>query len=238
FDTVAVRVTLAGGQTDTFVYSLDPGAELRVGEIEFCGSFGYWSELDGEPRCAHLVGGRYLRKGGSGLTIDQPRFEATVTEVDLANRLITLDRELPTGDALAGRLVYLRGGPHRTAYHIEEVLEPGNVVRLDLSSIIFRSKVEQFAEDGSHLVSEIPPSIEAARGFKPGYYDGALITGEDLRARYRVDHIEGSSVFADRPLDPSDFPDAGGDGRVVFRIYDHGPGDSATITHSLFSRWQ
>ena len=41
----------------------------------------------------------------------------------------------------------------------------------------------------------------------PGYYDGALITGEDLAARYRVDHAEGESIFADRALDPKDFPE-------------------------------
>ncbi len=236
FETVAVRVTLAGGQVDTFIYSLDPDAELRVGEIEFSGSFGYWSELGGEPRCAHLAGGRYLRKGDVGLTIGEPRIEATVSAVDLAERTLTLDRDLPAG--VAGRMIYLQGGPHRTAYHIAEVLEPAKVVRLDLNSIIFRSKVESFADDGGHLVSELPPSIEASRGFKPGYYDGALITGEDLRARYRVDHVEGEKVFADRPLDPNDFPDADGDGRVVFSIYDHGPGDSATICRNAFEPWQ
>ncbi len=238
FAPVAVRVTLAGGQVDTFIYSLDPEAELTVGDLEFSGSFGYWSELDGQPRAAHLVGGRYLRKGRTSLTIEEPRLQATVTDVDLAANTLTLDRELPVGDALAGQVICLRGGPHRTAYHVAEVLEPGNVVRLDLNSIIFRSKAESFADDGSHLVSELPPSIEASRGFKPGYYDGALITGEDLQARYRVAHVEGAAVFADRPLDPADFPDADGDGRVTFRIYDHGPGDTATIIASRFQRWE
>jgi len=217
---------------------LEPEARLRCGELEFQGSFGYWSELDGKPRCAHLVNGTRLVKGEVGVTQDEPRIEATVTKVDLTENLLTLDRKLPVGDELAGALIYLRGGEHRTAYHIAEVLEPGDVVRLDLNGIIFRSKVEAFAEDGSQLVCELPPSIEAARNFKPGYYNGALLTGEDLKARYRVERVEGEKVFADRPLDPVDFPDADGDGRVVMSIHDHGPGDQATICSSVFRRWE
>lgn len=237
FETVAVRVTLDGGQEDTFIYSLDPDAELRVGDLEFSGSFGYWSELSARPRCAHLVNGRYLRTGDVGLALDEPRLEATVTEVDLAERTLTLDHDLPGDLDLAGRLVYLRGGAHRTAYHVAEVVQP-NVLRLRLSSLRFRSKIEEFAEDGSHLVSELPPSIEALRGFKPGHYDGALITDETLQARYRVDHVEEYAVFADRPLDPADFPDADGDGRVTLRIYDHGPGDTLIIHRNAFRRWE
>lgn len=235
---VAVRVTLAGGQVDTFIYSLDPDAELRVGDLEFSGSFGYWSELNGAPRVAHLVGGRYLRRGGEELTLAAPRSRATITAVDLATNTITLDRPLPGGEPLVGQVIYLQGGPHRTAYHIAEVLDGGTRLRLDLNSIIFRSKVESFGEDGSYLVSELPPAIEATRGFKPGYYDGALLTGEDLRARYRVDHVEGERIFVDRPPAPADFPDADGDGRVTLRIYDHGPGDSVTIIASAFRRWE
>lgn len=128
-------------------------------------------------------------------------------------------------------------GPHRTAYHIAEVLPP-DVLRLDLSALRFRSKIESFADNGSHIVAELPPSIEAARGFKPGHYDGALITDETLQARYRVDHVEDTRVFADRPLDPADFTDAAGDGRAVFLICDHGPGDIVTVRRNAFRRWE
>ncbi len=237
YDPVAVRVTLADGRTDTFIYSLDPEAELQAGGIEFSGSFGYWSEQDGAPRCAHLVNGRYLRAGDAEVTLDPPRVEATVSELDLRERTLTLDRDLPGDLDLQGRLAYIQGGPHRTAYHVAEVVAP-NMLRLDLSALRFRSKIEGFAEDRSYVEAELPPSIEAARGFKPGHYDGALITDETRQARYRVDHIEGTKVFADRPFDPSDFTDADGDGRAVFLIYDHGPGDTVTIRRNAFRRWE
>jgi hypothetical protein len=230
-------VTLAGGRVDTFIYSLDPDAELRVGDIEFSGSFGYWSQQDGEPRCAHLVNGRYLRAGDEEVALDPPRIEAAVTEVDLAERTLTLDRDLPADLDLEGRMAYVQGGPHRTAYHVAEVLAP-NTLRLDLSSLRFRSKIEGFAQDGTHVEAELPPSIEAARGFPPGHYDGALITDETLQARYRVDHVVDTKVFPDEPFEPSNFTDADGDGRAVFLIYDHGPGDTVTIRRNVFRRWE
>ncbi len=232
---IAVRVTLSGGRTDTFIYSLDPDADLRVGQIEFSGSFGYWSEVDGRPRAAHLYDGTRLAKGDRALTLDEPRFEANVTAAELRENVLTLDR--PVAADVAGALAYLQGGQHCTAYHVAEIVD-SDTIRLDLNSIRFRSKIEGFADDGSHLVSELPPSIEVARGFPPGHYDGAVITSEDLSARYRVDHIEGEKVFADRPFDPADFTDTDGDGRVTFRIYDHGAGDRLTVRRSASATWE
>ena len=48
-----MRVTLTGGQVDTFLYSFDATAPLRCGEINFQGQFGYWSEQDGKLRCVY-----------------------------------------------------------------------------------------------------------------------------------------------------------------------------------------
>ena len=239
FGPVAVRVTMRLGQTDTVIYSPDPDVEVTAGGVVLRGSFGYWSELDGRPRCSHLVNGTLLRKGDAELIIPERATVATITDVNLVEDQITLDRELPVGDALAGRMIFLTSadGRHRTAYEIAEVLAPGNVVRLRHNSIIYRSKVEQIADDGASMLCELPLALEAGRGFKPGYYDGALITGEDLKARYRVDHVEGEKVFADRPLDPADFPDADADGRVVVSIFDHGPGDQAVVYGTMFTRW-
>jgi hypothetical protein len=239
FAPVAVRVTMTGGQVDTLIYSPDADATLTAGGVTLRGSFGYWSTLDGAPRCAHLVGGTLLRSGDEELGLAAPATVTTITDVDLVGNLITLDAELPVGDALAGRMIFLTSedGKHRTAYEIAEVLAGGNVVRLRHNSIIYRSRVESFADDGSSMTCELPLALEADRGFKPGYYDGALVTGEDLAARYRVDRVEGEKVFADRTLDADDFPDADGDGRIVVNIFDHAPGDSAVLPATLFRRW-
>ena len=67
-----VRVTLTGGQVDTFFYAWDPNRLLRAGGLEFQGSFGYWSEQNGKPRACHLVNGRILRQGNTGLPTGRP----------------------------------------------------------------------------------------------------------------------------------------------------------------------
>jgi hypothetical protein len=177
-----------------------------------------------------------LLKDGVGVSDAPPPFRARITAMDLAGNRITLNGKLPAGEALRGRVIFLRGGKHRTAYHIAEVLPSGNEVRLDLNSILFRSRLEGIAKDKSHLVTELSPPVEKARGFKPGYYDDAVVTGEDLKARYRVKKIEDNKIFLDRPARDEDFPDADGDGRRMVQLYDHGEGDEAMIPCSVFMR--
>ncbi len=236
FSPVAVRVTLAGGQVDTFIYTHDPQAELRVGDLEFQGSFGYWSEQEGRLRCLHLVNGTKLAQRGQGVIEAVPSFRATATAVDLVANTVTLDTELPVGKALAGQMIYFRNGPHRTAYHIVEVTEPGNLVKLDLNALIYRSKIEGVGEKDNCVLCEMPLVMPPSGGPEPySYYDGAFVTGEDFQAAYRVSGIEPGKLFLDRPVDLSQFPDADGDGRQMVYIYDFGPGEQVTVYNSVFA---
>lgn len=108
-----------------------------------------------------------------------------------------------------------------------------HTIRGDYNPIIFRSKVEAFEPD--HLVCELEANLEAPR-FKPGYYDGALITGEDRKAVYRVVRVEGNKFYTDRLPHAQDFPDADGDGRQVMSVYDFGPGDQVSLPQTVFVR--
>ena len=236
FSPVAVRVTLAGGRIDTFLYTFRPEAPLRCGELEFQGSFGYWSEQDGKLRAAHLANGAYLRRGEEGIPEMPPAFRAKIAAADYREQTVKLDRKLPEGE-LEGRLIYIQGGEHRTAYHIAEVLPPGDTARLDPNAIIYRSRMVSIGEDRQHLVAEIPPPLEATRGFEPGYYNGAALTGEDGKAHYRVTKVEGDRIHLDRAADEADFPDVDGDGRRMIAIYDMGPGDEVAIYSSVFKRF-
>ncbi|OGV81067.1 MAG: hypothetical protein A3K19_17405 [Lentisphaerae bacterium RIFOXYB12_FULL_65_16] len=154
----------------------------------------------------------------------------------LAGNVLTLEQKLPADGALPGKMLYLRAGTHRTAYRILEVLPPGNAVRLEHSGLLFRSKILNFSGDRMSLTTELPPPIETGKGFKPGYYDGALVTGEDLRAQYRVRKVDGDRVVLDRPAPDTDFPDSDGDGRRMVLVFEHGPGDDVVLPHSVFVR--
>lgn len=241
FGPVAVRVTCAGGQVDRFIYTYEPDTPLSVDGIGFQGSFGYWSELNGEPRCVRLVNGTKLVKSGRGVVDAVPRFTAKATAVDHVNRIITLDDTLPVGDALAGQMIYFTSGPHRSAYHIVEVLEPGNMVRFDLDGLVYRSRIDAAIPDNSGLVVEMPFVLPGSGNPDAySYYDGAYVTGEDFKAAYRVKGIErgednsSSKLLLDRAVDINEFPDADGDGRQMVYIYDMGPGDDVTVHNSVF----
>jgi len=235
YQPVALRVSLAGGQVDTFIYSQQPDAELTVGELTFQGSFGYWSELDNEPRCAHLVNGTTLRTGDAGIAGATARYEATVTSVDHTNKRVTLDQRLPTDGSLEGLMIHFRFGPHRTAYKIVKVLEPGNVVQVDLDALIYRSRVDEVAQDGTHLIAELDPRLPPSGGANPhGYYDGALATNEAMTAVHRVVSTQGTTIHLDPPASEGAFTDTDGDGREMVKMYDYGPGDAAVVYVSVF----
>lgn len=238
FGPVAVRVTLAGGQVDTFVYSPDPALPVKCGDLEFQGSFGYWSELNGKPRCVHLVNGQRLLKNGAGIADAAPAYAGKIKAIDLIENKLTLDCKLPVGDLLKGKLLYLRGGEHRTAYRLAEVLPPGQVVRLEGNGILFRSNIEGLSDDRLTVTTELAPPIEAGRGIKPGYYNGALVTDESLQARYRVKAVVEGKIVLDRPAKDGDFVDADKDGRRLLYIYDHGEGDEVSVPQSVFLRYE
>ena len=236
FQPVVVQVTLAGGQVDTFFYSQQPCALLHCGDFQFRGSFGYWSELEGKLRAVHLVNGGCLTKGSEGFSDMPDPFRAKITAVDYVDNTIELDESLPDDDDLAGQLIYIRSGRHRTAYHIAEALPSRKTIRLDHNAIIYRSKLIEIAEDGHHIVCEIPPPIEAAGEFKAGYYDGATLTGEDFKASHRVERVDEDRIYFNSPVREQDFPDTNGDGRRMVSIYDFGQGDEVTVYRSVFRR--
>lgn len=236
FGPIAMRATLSGGQVDTFLYNPDPDVPVKCADISFQGQFGYWSERDGQFRCLHLVNGTTLMRGGRGVVKAQPVRRMKITGIDLTENVITLDERLPMDQALRGRMFYLRGGPHLTAWRIVQVLPPGDRVQLECNSILFRSRVDSVSEDKTTITTELAPPIEATRGFQPGYYDGALVTGESRTARYRVARVSDGKIVLDRPCEPEDFADADGDGRPLLLIYDHGEGDEALLPSSVFLR--
>jgi len=238
FQPVAVRVTLAGGQVDTFFYTHQPDRPLHSAGLEFQGSFGYWSELDGRLRALHLVNGGCLRKGHEGIESMSAPFRAKIVEADYPTNRVSLDRKLPEISGLEGRPIHIRGGTHRTAYHIAEGLRSRDAIRLDHSAIIYRSRMIGIGEDRRCVICEIPPPIEVTQGFSPGYYDGAFLTGEDLKARLRISRVDGDTIHLDDTVGESDLPDADGDGRRMVNIYDFGPGDEVTMYHSAFVRPQ
>ncbi len=238
FDPVAVRVTLAGGRTDTILYTYDAASLHRIGDIEFRGSFGYISEQNGLLRALHLVGGDTLLKSGEGIRAQVPGYTARVIEADLDTYRFTLDRTLPADGRLDGRQlrVLAGGGIHRVSYTIRQVLPPGDVVEVNLSPLIFQSPVESIDEGARTIFAEIPPTVEE-KSFRcpPGFYNGALLTDETRTARYRVQRVDGKRIVVG-PVKAADFRARDVFDREMLYIYDFGEGDTVTVDGSVFVR--
>ncbi len=237
FAPVALRVTLAGGQTDTLLYSYDATSLHRVGDIEFRGSFGYLSEKEGKLRAMHLVGGDQLLLNGEGIRAEAPGHTAKVVGADIENHRFTLDTTLPADGSLDGRQMRVRaGGVHQVSYRIARVLPPGNVVEVDLPTRIFQSKIESIDAEAGTITCEVPPTIQPSTYKMPrGFYDGALLTDESLRARYRVLSVDDKTIQV-RPILASDFTAEDAFGRRMVYLYDFGEGDEITIDGSVFVR--
>jgi hypothetical protein len=227
FQPVAVRVHLISGRVDTFIYTMQPNVPLQVGDLQFQGAFGYFSQQGDKMVAAHLAGGGYLHRDGEGITDMPAPTHTTITAVDYDHRTITLAEPLPVDSGLLQI-----GDQHRTAYHAIGV--DGNVVTLRYNAIIYQSRLDDVIEDGRTAVCELPLSIEASRGFPPGYYDGATLTNERGDVHYRIVGVDDNHIQLDRSLDRAAFTDADGDGRVLVKVYDFGPGDAVTLQHSMF----
>ena len=110
----------------------------------------------------------------------------------------------------------------------------GNIVRLAHNGLLFRSRLDGISDDKTTLQTELAPPIEASKGIKSGYYNGAVVTDETLKARYRVKSVVEGKLVLDRPVSASDFADSDKDGRRVVYIYDHAEGDEFKIPQSVF----
>ncbi len=114
----AVRVELADGARDTHLYSRDGSIEIRDRNgvsIALTGRFGVVRERDGEV-ALYLVEGTRLRFGDAETTLPQTHFEARITALDADAETVSIDRGLPEGMPLEGRLCRVEADAGDTAY--------------------------------------------------------------------------------------------------------------------------
>jgi hypothetical protein len=200
--------------------------------------FAYVSREDAAARLAHIVEATRLRApGGVVATPPLDAYRGRVERVEWGERLITLSEPLPALGGWVGSLVYFRNGPHRSAYHIREVLPGRTAIRLDLDGLIYRGGVTESKAGEAAITVEVPPRIPGNGGVEPhSYYDGAWVTDERGRASHRIAGLAGTRMTLAEPLAADAFGDADADGRRRVLVYDVGPGDRITIPRSTLWR--
>lgn len=232
----AVRVELADGRRDTHLFSRSGRMEVRDGDgvpIMLEGRFGVVREGNGEV-ALHLVEGTGLRYGDTETRLFRKGFDARIVELDVDGESVTIDRRLPDGLPLDGRLCRVESGEaetpysHSSAYRIAAV-EDGKNALLHLHQgdpRLVRGTVVS-VEPPDVLVCDVP--LAFAWGFNnsgdKGEYRGKQLRTEDGAFVSRVVEL---LAFKKIRLDSV----AGLRPGSRFEILDYKPGDRISIPNS------
>ena len=186
----AVRVELADGRRDTHLFSKRGRMEVPDGDeapIALDGRLGVVRERNGEA-ALHLVEGTRLRYGNTETRLTRSGFDARIVELDADAESVTIDRCLPVGMSLEGRLCRVESGEaeapytHSSAYRVVAA-EDGKNARLILQHgdpRLARGTIAS-VEPPDILFCDVP--LAFAWGFNnsgdKGEYRGKLLRTED-----------------------------------------------------------
>ena len=208
--------------------------EVRDGvPIALDGRFGVIRERDGEV-ALHLVEGTRLRYGNIEARLTRSGFDARIVELDADAESVTIDRCLPDGMDLEGRLCRVKSGEtetpysHSSAYRVVAAKE-GNNARLLLQHgdpRLARGTIAS-VEPPDVLVCDVP--LAFAWGFNnsgdKGEYRGKLLRTEDGGFASRIVEL---LAFKKMRLESV----AGLRPGSRFEILDFKPGDRISIPNS------
>ncbi|WP_405457351.1 heparinase II/III family protein [Paenibacillus sp. HJGM_3] len=172
YDVKAVKVSLADGRIDYVISSLNSDSAYIVdGKIRFQGSFGVYSEKDGQPVFTYINDGAYIGKIGSphesaGLARLQGTIVDFTKELSLQNKLtVQMNMHGTDPGSLIGTSIYVQNDGQRNAtYLIKAVKALGNDrYELDLGDItlirsyadpndLFKGFVYDVAEGSSFVI--------------------------------------------------------------------------------------
>ncbi len=134
---VAVKVGLPG-RTDYIFSDIDShhSASFESGKVDFEGAFGSISEDNSGMRSMWLVNGTLLRKGNRSIRVTENP-HAKIVAVDYKANTLTLDREVPSAEALVGQVIVISNPKHSASYTVKSarVLNKQTVLELEASLI-------------------------------------------------------------------------------------------------------
>ena len=133
----ALKITLADGRVDYLMFSLDPDRKRRVEDrIAFCGSFGLYSEADGQRRSAFLINGTHIGPEQAPLQMARRAWTGSVTRFE-RGRIYT-EAALPTDGSLIGRWIMVFNDNERDGcYRIREMRREGGQTVLEVGEVDF-----------------------------------------------------------------------------------------------------
>ncbi len=231
FEAYGLVIELSNGRTDTIFAAAEPAtAHTAAGGFEFAGRFGLYSEQEGKPARAVLIGGTRLTKNGRGIVTDAHEYRAEVAAVDRATETVTVSPAPENAEALPGQYIYIVNPLRRIAYKVVAAEANGDSarLRLDLDSRIGTGQVTGHSD---HLVKTTTPF--PLSGYR--YYHGARLVNAERTAEYRIVDVRAGALIDSQahpecPVEKleQEFP-AGS----WFDVYDYGVGDEVVLPLSI-----
>ena len=233
---IAVRVDLAGGQTDLIIADGHGRRPVTAGTAKMTGHFAHVSHDAKGLRLAHLVGGRSLVHADVEIQAEADRIETRIKSIDYLSRRITLDQPLPE-TVKAGHELLLNAPDHPQVWRIEKV--EGATVTLTHSPVLYQSEIMSVNEEDGSVMCAMNPSLLMA---DPRFYDGVTAANESLDRSWRVEAMKAKYIFMylqEPVLDWAqiytleDFPDTDGDGQRTVTITNWGGGDGSPAVEKV-----
>ena len=231
----AIRV-YGKGFTDTFIFQKNCGVKATAGGVTSDGIVGFTRHIDGKCVASTLVRGTTLVAGNTTVTLPTPAFNAKITSCDWKNKTITLDTLPPQDAILQGRHIRIYNEYGSSVSYLIQKVETTNgacTLTLDLDARIGQGFVRNCTESALHSKTELRmcPFL---------YFNGKCLVNEKGDRIFTVKNAWSYDVNVIGDISKPDmikaFPDADGDGKALFTIYDYGPGD--TIQIDFFSALQ
>lgn len=162
----AVKVQLADGRVDYVVSSLNPDAAFVIdGTIRFQGTFGVYSEKDGQPVFTYVNDGAYIGKIGTPYaSTGVSKLQGTVVdftrELSQSNKLkVQLDVQGLNPQTLVGSSIYVSNDGKRNAVYTIRGIQPlgGSVFELDLGDITLIRSYASATDLNQGFVYDVAP---------------------------------------------------------------------------------
>ena len=229
---------ICGDRVDTVIQCHDPTIPVTTANgVTMLGSFGIWSEVNGEMQKAFLTNGAYITKGGARVDADSVSFTGKIASANFPERKIIVEPAPEHPEVLIGcqmritndsgnECSHLIVGAEKTARGVELQLEYDPRIGEGPARVVAANRVQCDA------------NLQFARWL---YYHGKTLSNEDQSALYKITGASGENVYIDanehadatKEKLTQEFVDKEGDGDARLLIYDYGPGDTVTVPNLM-----
>jgi hypothetical protein len=228
---------VCGNRVDTVIQCYDPTTSVTASNgVTIQGSFGIWSEEQGQVKRVLLVGGSEIGKGGRRIAAPEQTWNGTIASANYPEKSVIVTPAPKDISRLIGRYVRITNAQGNDVTHRIMAARPtaeGVELSFELDPTIGIGPVKTIHADG--ITSAVRLMFEGL------YYRGKTLSNEGHSAFYKTSGVKKSRIYLAPDASPVNAAesltgDFGADGNAEikrFLLYDYGPGDQLSLPNVL-----